>query len=60
MDSSIPHKKAKSLELIANTIRSKHSDGLLDYLVKKKLALSVDAGTFLDGNGLFSFFLVEV
>ncbi|KAM3136308.1 hypothetical protein pb186bvf_011607 [Paramecium bursaria] len=53
-------KKQNPLELIANTIRSKHSDGLLDYLVKKKLALSVDAGTFLDGNGLFSFFLVEV
>ncbi|CAD8052007.1 unnamed protein product [Paramecium sonneborni] len=60
LDSPRSAKKSKTLPMIASLIKSKHKEGLLDYLVKQKMALNVDAGTFLEGNGDFTFFLIEI
>ncbi|CAD8148619.1 unnamed protein product [Paramecium pentaurelia] len=60
LDSPRSAKKSKTLPMIASLIKSKHKEGLLDYLVRQKMALNVDAGTFLEGNGDFTFFLIEI
>ncbi|CAK55760.1 unnamed protein product (macronuclear) [Paramecium tetraurelia] len=60
LDSPRTAKKSKTLPMIASLIKSKHKEGLLDYLVRQKMALNVDAGTFLEGNGDFTFFLIEI
>ncbi|CAK90667.1 unnamed protein product (macronuclear) [Paramecium tetraurelia] len=60
LDSPRTTKKSKTLPMIASLIKSKHKEGLLDYLVRQKMALNVDAGTFLEGNGDFTFFLIEI
>ena len=54
------HYQTKPMEFIDQLVNSKHEGGLYSYLVSKGLAINVDSGSFLEGNGAFSFYLIQI
>ena len=58
LDDSETHYRTKPIEFIDSMVKSRHEDGLYSYLLSQNLAVDIDAGSFLEGNGAFSFYLI--
>ena len=59
MDDGKKYFRTKPIEFINNIVKSRHEGGLSDYLVSRKLAIDMDAQSFLGGNGSFMFYVIE-